>query len=525
MENHFQINATTQMTPAQAKTACLAARREAFLVPENVTIDFSVYGSGADFTNLKAAVEAMEFWTIPNNTKIRLNVPKGRFRDTACGVVASDLRNVSVVGVTPTTVNITAVELMLPNGICKYEWDTPHTKLVNGVLTPDYSKESWKYPTTFKYYKLIYTLNTVAGISEGDFLMIRNGGSQTEPDVFLHYGGWEIINVDAGTKQVTAVNFCHELEPFTGQFTSPVPAKVIHSSVVYDPSSVLTQGVNGIEILHGCHLGSIDNLAMVGRCWPEDSDPRGGNRGKYEYQEPVNYYGLLIRQNASVTVGSNAVITGFCGDNVHNYGLLTFNGATSNSWGHNIVTIGEGAQVTFNAGISSGGFLDGVCTQDGGLTAGSLIVCGNARSGLTQSGSSGSNAVNITAAVGNGYRYGTSACTSGAISILSNGRLCCGSMFVARNKGYGIRAIRNGNLSASAAVIVRNNENYGVQALNSSTLFFNNLRAENNGTRDLDASTASSIDVNTLQNAATVVTSPAKNTMSATTKFALIRLP
>ena len=450
-------------------------------------VTFTVHGQNADFPDLATAFSAMRQWPITTDAPVTLMVQKGVHQATEGVIHASPQEGLSITGIT-TEVTLT--------GLVSSE-ELTYTATV---------ADNWKLGQQFKYHKITYQLSSVAGLSVGEFILIRSGvtepwpmpgtyynhsdltsetassqdkqtaeagretyraawasWTQTVPN-YLAYGAHEILSIDSASNQITVLSFNHKAPPSDFPNTS-VTCVVVQSVIRYDSSNVLAEGTTAFTLNSGGYIGNINNVAFVGRSFPYTY----GNRGPYEYQEPVNFYGFVSYSNTKAVFGSNSVVCGFCADNLLVGGKCEFYGFTSNSWGHNITIFQHGAMRLDNC-VSHGGWLDGVCCQDGGQIAYSrLYVIGNARAGITFSQGCATAACNFTTAVYNGTKItgatGTSAEGSASgISILGGAIMVANNSLSAYNTGFGITV----NHAASATVRfarVFGNSGYGLRAL------------------------------------------------------------
>lgn len=458
----------------------------AYHIPEG-GVTFTVHGQNADFPDLATAFEAMRQWPITTESPVTLMVQKGVHQATKGVVHASPQEGLHITGVTKTVTLTKCVS-------CE---ELTYTATV---------ADNWKLGQQFKYHKVTWRLSSVEGLSVGEFILIRSGVSEPWPmpssyydnsvfgdenatpeeiaaaesgrtryradwkawaekvPFYLAYGAHEILSIDSADNQITVLSFNHTAVP-TKFPDSPISCTVVQSVIRYDSSNVLENGTTAFVLNSGGYIGNIDNVAFVGRSFPYTY----GNRGPYEYQEPVNFYGMVSYSNTRAVFGANSVVCGFCADNLLIGGKCEFYGFTSNSWGHNITIFQHGAMRLDNC-VSHGGWLDGVCCQDGGQIAYSrLYLIGNSRAGITFSQGCATAACNFTTAVFNGTKItgaeGTGIEGSAAgISILGGAIMVANNSLSAHNVGFGISV----NHAASATVRfarVFNNSAYGLRAL------------------------------------------------------------
>ena len=455
-------------TDAKARVKASFGKPLTYPLPKDLT--FTVYGAGADFSSLAEAFEKLAGWRIPSTTPVTLNVAKGVYTETRTIFHDSQQEGLNVNGVA-TTVTLT--------GTVSCEEKT-YTDNVG---------DNWKpVGVQFKYYHVTYQLQSAAGLSPGEFLLIRDGATDTDAGVefYAAYGGHEILSVDTAQNRVTVISFNHLAVPLSFPGSS-IQCQVVQSVLRYDASSAPTSGTTAFWMRPGGYIGTLDKIALVGRCFPVTN----GNRGPYEYQEPINYYGVSGTQDTRITFGTNSVLCGFPATNALTSGCLNFYGCTSNSWGHNLVYGANGCGAVSRA-VVHGGFLDGICIQDGGTIAlNSVYLIGNARNGVTFSQGSFSAALGGIRAIGNGTLINTNTGeaqdgSASGIAVGAGGNIVTANAVCALNKGYGIRVL--GILRAQGAKCFNNTLN-GLQAIGTAMVmaggaFYGNATSTNYASPD-----------------------------------------
>lgn len=429
---------------------------------------FTVHGANPDFEDLQEAFHKMRLWVIPAESPIELTVQKGVHTATKGVVHSANQLGLRVNG----TVKAVKLQSMVSN-----------QKLTYSAA----QKDNWNQGQSFDYYKSVLKLDSVEGLSVGEFLLVRSGidtwpmvkaEGETEDqyktrfqawmpksELYPAYGGHEIVSIDSASNNVTVLSFNHHPFPDISSI-APVNCVVVQSVILYAKGKDLrTGGVDALRFDNGGACGEINNVAFVGRSFPETN----GNRGPYEYQEPVNFYGFLSYENTSARFGSNAVIAGFCADNLLIGGHCEFRGFTSNSWGHNIVIV-HGGVGYLDAAVSHGGWLDGVCVQDGGtIKYSSLFAVGNARCGITFSQGCATAACNATVAAHNGTKItGASGValqgSAAGVSFLGGAIGVANHTLAAHNVGFGISVNHGASATVRFAKVFKNSA-YGLRAL------------------------------------------------------------
>lgn len=443
---------------ANLKTACMNSQGMPLVIPNNSTLNFTVYGSGADFASLPVALNAMRLWTVTESSTINLSIQAGKHVEGVRANVYSDLRNVNIVGATPVSVSSVS---------CVGVTTVPYNWTYQTGVTAD----NWSSPTQFNYYQVTYSISSTNNVSIGDFIVIRSGGSTNSPTTYMHYGAWEITNVDTANNRITVINFCHQVPP-SSSFTT-ASAQIIRSVILVGNNTTITGGNDWLHVHENSAIGTINNLAIAGRGFPTAT----GYRGPFGYSVGPGYnaltYGIIVRNAGLATLGANCYIGGFANDNIVNEGKIAFSGITGNGWGHCIVNRAAGIITGTNA-IVSGGWLDGLTTQDGGVTAGSWFLIGNARNGITHSQGVQSASVTLTA-VGNGH----SSATTGGINLIADARLCGGTLVSMNNIGNGVRLNRNVSFETNV-LTASNNGTEGVFATQGSRATIGSITAANN---------------------------------------------
>lgn len=389
---------------------------------------FSVFGSNADFKDLNDAFDAIRGWSISSDTPLTLVIQKGIHRASKTAVHDSIQQGLSIIG--------TSTEVVLQSTV----------SCVQKTYTASV-KDNWFIGQTFPYYHVTFQLQSVAGLSIGEFILIRSGADDAQN---IHnygaYGAHEIVAIDRNSQQVTVLSL-NRLPVPTGFPSRSLTVRVVQSVIRYDGGNSLNQGYSGIRLNPGSVIGRIDKVAIIGQAFPV----RQGNRGPYAYQEAVNFYGILAYNHTQLRCGPETVVSGWCAANVFIAGTCDFYGFASNSWGHNIV-VGSGGISQMNDCVSHGGFLDGVCVQDGGVISGNrLYMIGNARNGITFSQGANSAVVNGVRSVGNGVKLTANAQggikarmgNMAGIAVIVGGRATLRSAVSALNQGYGIRVTQS----------------------------------------------------------------------------------